>query len=174
MVLEDGGISATLGIKQRDPFRQPGCQYRDPNCMVSPEIDCSQQGRVYIVTSNDNGCQEPIGIVTGKKGNEPGGETRLNYIGMTGTSLHARGKSHALNIRYCNQSNALAKHTREIHKDVSPGFQMASIASCRRVLSRYKTEGVMIERQQDNTSLNSKLDGGRGGLVRISAGINRC
>ena len=58
LVLEDGGLPATLGLKIRDPFRQPGCTYKDPNCMVDPSLDCSQQDSVYIITCD--GCQNAV------------------------------------------------------------------------------------------------------------------
>ena len=98
----------------------------------------------------------------------------MNYIGMTGTSMHARSRSHCQSIRYNHSNNALAKHVTDKHNGESPGFTMKPVSSFRTVLRRYKGEGVIIEKQQPNTSLNGKIEGGRGGLVRLSCAINRC
>ena len=173
MVLEDGGVPATLGLKIRDPFRQEECRFKDTKCRVDPKTDCSQQGRVYIITCN--GCPEPVeGAVANGKVTEPGGEVRPNYVGMTGTSLHARSLAHTSSIKYKVNSNAMAKHMSEEHEGQDMGFTMKPMSSHRTVLGRYKTEGVVIEKQVRNTSLNSKIEGGRGGLVRLNCHINRC
>ena len=174
MVFEDGGIPATLGLRERDPFRQLGCQFKDPTCMVDPKTDCSQQGQVYVITCNV--CQTEVRDTTrsGQRSTDPGGEPNPNYVGMTGTSLHARAISHTMAIKCLDNKNAMAKHTIEIHQGVSPGFKMSSMYRCKTVLRRHKSEGVAIEKQQDNSSLNSKLDRGIGGLIRLTPAINRC
>ena len=173
MVLEDGGVPATLGLKKRDPFRVERCRFKDDNCRVDPSTDCSQQGRVYILTCN--ACPEAVagGVARGKP-TEPGGEARLNYVGMTGTSLHARSLAHTASVKYSTMTNAMAKHMADDHDGHDMGFTMKPMSSHRTVLSRYKTEGVVIEKQIKNTSLNSKIEGGRGGLVRLKCQIDRC
>ena len=50
LVLEDGGLPVTIGLKKRDPFWTPGCTFMDPTCMVDSKEDCSGQAKVYIVT----------------------------------------------------------------------------------------------------------------------------
>ena len=50
LVLEDGGLPVTIGLKKRDPFRSHGCTFGDPSCMVDPKEDCSSQAKVYIIT----------------------------------------------------------------------------------------------------------------------------
>ena len=45
----------------------------------------------------------------------------------------------------------MSKHVEEKHKGVSPGFSMLPIAGFRTVLRRYTGEGIIIEKQQDNT-----------------------
>ena len=93
LVVEDGGVPATLGIKSRDPFRSEGCTFRDPNCMVDIKNDCSKQDQIYIVTCN--GCKESVNQQevgwSNKRKTDPGGEGHPNYVGMTGTSLHTKG-----------------------------------------------------------------------------------
>ena len=171
MVLEDGGAPATMGLKVKDPFRVEECRFKDKDCNVTTTTDCSQQDKTYIITCK--GCPTPI-VVTGSKPNQPGGEGALNYIGTTGTSMHTRSKAHAQSIKYKHVSNAMAKHTMDKHQGVAQGFTMKPIATHRTVLARYKAEGVYIERQAPGTTLNSKAEGGRGGLVRLTLQINRC
>ena len=172
MVLEDRGTPATLGLKVRDPFRDEEYRFKDPSCQVSPSVDCSMQDQTYIITCN--GCQEAVGTSNGIKPNMPGGEGCPNYIGMTGTSLHARAKAHTQSVRSGTQSNAIAKHTKTCHNGVAQGFTMKPMAAHRTVLSRYKAEGIYIEKQIPLSSLNNKTEGGRGGLVHLNPNINRC
>ena len=98
MVLEDGGLPTTLGLKLRNPFRAQQCTFGDPNCMVSASTDCSLQDKVYVITCNE--CLDEVTTGTTNtqpiilKPTRPGGEARLNYVGTTGTSLHARSLLH--------------------------------------------------------------------------------
>ena len=82
LVLEDGGLPATLGLKVKDPFRKLGCTFWDPACMVDPNVDCSQQDPVYIITCG--GCNEKVteGPMTGQfqdlvRQEEKAGQTTL-------------------------------------------------------------------------------------------------
>ena len=161
-----------LGLRARDPFRIQQCRFNDLNCQVSTSVDCSMQDQTYIITCN--GCMDPIASSNGVKPNLPGGEGHPNYIRMTGTSLHARAKAYAQSVRSQTQSNAIAKHTKLCHNGVAQGFTMKPMAAHRTVLSRYKAEGIYIEKQIPLTSLNQKTEGGRGGLVRLNPNINRC
>ena len=166
MVLEDGGLQATLGLKVRDPSMLQQCIFGDPIAWLPPSLNCSLQGKVYIVTCDN--CLEEVAMEDNQSSTnptKPGGETRLNYVGMTGTSLHARSLSHLKDIRAKDQSNSLAKHIRLVHGDIPTTFTMRPMSSHRTVLSRYKTEAVYIEKQLVGSSLNNKTEGSRGGLV---------
>ena len=134
------------------------CTYNDPTCMVDPAVDCSGQGKVYIVVCG--GCNEKVVEGPDNKMNpkptEAGGEDRRNYIGMTGTSLHARAKSHLAAVKSKNMSNALALHCHKMHADEEQTFTMKTCTSHRTVLSRYKrgciyrkTKDWYIPKQQD-------------------------
>ena len=178
LVLEDGGLPITIGLKKRDPFRSHGCTFGDPDCMVDPSEDCSSQSKVYVITCG--GCNQKVeegpAPRTGPKPTEAGGEARPNYIGMTGTSLHARGKLHLTAVMLQNTSNALALHCKNAHNGDRQTFCMKSCTSHRTVLSRYKTEAVLIEHQVQGSSLNNRLEGGgggRGGIIRLNLRIDR-
>ena len=177
LVLEDGGLPVTLGLKKRDPFRVNGCTFKDKKCIVSPNTDCSRQGQVYIITCKScksNVYEGPKPMVH-PKWNEAGGEGRANYIGMTGTSLHARAASHLAAVTSKNKSNALYMHILDVHMDNANEveFEMKACTSHRRVISRYKTEAIYIEKQSIGTSMNARLKGGHGGLVRLDTRIDR-
>ena len=177
LVIEDGGLPVTIGLKKRDPFRTPGCTFGDPSCIVDPREDCSSQSKVYIVTCD--GCnmkvEEGPELRTGPKPTEAGGESKLNYVGMTGTSLHARGKSHMTAVQLKWMSNVLALHCSERHAGEVQQFTMKGCTTHRTVLSRYKTEAVYIEHQNIGTSLNSRVEGGggRGGVIRLSVRVDK-
>ena len=129
IIMEDGGIPATLGLKLRDPFRRSRCVFNDPECCVDPKVDCSKQDQCYILTCNS--CQHQVGEVNTNRRNRitsPGGEPRMNYVGMTGTSLHARAKSHMGSVRQGNLRNALAKHCSALHGGVPQKFTMLSMS----------------------------------------------
>ena len=68
----------------------------------------------------------------------------------------------------------MAKHMAEAHRGVDQGFMMKPMSSHRTVLRRYKSEGVLIEKQIEGSSINNKIEGGRGGLIRLDCKINRC
>ena len=147
--------------------------------MVDPKVDCSLQGRVYICTCS--GCSEEI--LTGdsnrvnhgtNKSNQPGGEHRPNYIGMTGCSMHSRGQAHLKDIASKKKSNALWNHIQTVHGGTIQRFTMRVVSSHMTTLSRYKMEAVTIEHQVKGSSMNQKTEGGRGGLVRIDLTVNRC
>ena len=38
LVLEDGGAPVTLGLKVKDPFSIPVCQFGDPDCWVAEGV----------------------------------------------------------------------------------------------------------------------------------------
>ena len=161
----------------RDPFRVQECTFKDPLCIVDPRSDCSQQGHVYICTCS--GCSEEILTSSGAnhgttRSNQPGGEHRPNYVGMTGTSMHARGLSHLKEISAKLKSNALYNHILTVHGGQIQTFTMRPMSSHRTTLGRYKMEAVTIEHQVRGTSMNQKTEGGRGGLVRIDLRIQNC
>ena len=70
-------------------------------------------------------------------------------------------------------SNAMCKHVHNAHNGTSPGFLMKLCMSHLTVMNRYKTEAILIENQMCRTSLNDRLEGGHGGLVRIDSRIER-
>ena len=46
---------------------------------------------------------------------------------------------------------------------------MEIVDRARKLLPLYTTEAMWIERQRDGTSMNERQEGGRGGIVRLTA-----
>ena len=88
LVTEDGGQPAIALLKKRDPFRPQGCRYGDEKCLVKGKQDCTDMGVVYEITCDT--CTEPVSQNLPKQSNDPGGQPRKNYVGMTATSVHNR------------------------------------------------------------------------------------
>jgi hypothetical protein len=49
-VIENGGIPITRGIRKADPFRQEGCMFQDPDCIVEGKTFCGTMGACYQIT----------------------------------------------------------------------------------------------------------------------------
>ena len=59
LVMEEGGIPVTLGLKVSNPIRTEGCQFGDRECLVK-KGDCSTMGCIYCITCNK--CKEELDI----------------------------------------------------------------------------------------------------------------
>jgi hypothetical protein len=46
-VVEMGGTPITAGLKQADPFKVPGCMFRDTECIVDPKTSCGTMSVCY-------------------------------------------------------------------------------------------------------------------------------
>ena len=116
--MEDGGLPVTLGLRVKDPFRHEGCTFNNPDCIVDAAMDCSKQDAVYSITCG--GCLDDVvqgpNPLNMPKPEDAGGQTRVPYIGMMGTSLHNRGKSYMMSVYIKDKSNALAHHVMEVHE----------------------------------------------------------
>ena len=126
LVVEEGGLPVTIGLRVKNPFRKDICVFKDPEYPVYTRVDCSRQDTVYSITCG--GCLESVfqgpSPLHMPKPTEAGGETRLHYIGMTGTSMHTRGKSHLTAMKRLDKSNALARHIIEKHSGKEQLFNM--------------------------------------------------
>ena len=91
LILEDGGAPVTLGLKVKDLFGVPICQFGDPECWVS-EGKCGKMFCLYCIICNT--CNEQINPNVRQQMHEPGGIKTSHYLGMTSTSLHNRQLVH--------------------------------------------------------------------------------
>ena len=169
LVLEDGGVPVTLGLKQKDPFSDNKCKFGDEECWVQ-DGKCNAMGCIYNVTCI--GCQEAIDPEIIQEFHKPGGTKTSHYIGMTSTSLHNRQKDHRLAHRRREEGNAMYKHDILKHNGQTQQYTARYITEERGILPLAMREGILIEKQLYGTSLNDRKEKGRGtGLVRIQAGV---
>ena len=95
LVIEDGGMPITQGLKIKDPLRPSGCIFNDSRCPVKEGIDCDRTGVIYKIE-----CRTCIDIA------EDPSKT-YNYIGLTRSSLHSRMLSHLDGQRRKKGNNSL-------------------------------------------------------------------
>ena len=92
----------------------------------------------------------------------------MNYVGMTATSVHARMVSHLKNQRSKLQSSPMWRHDRDRHGGEHQEYEARILTRERTLLSLAITEGLYIEAQRPETSLNEKNEMGRGGIIRLT------
>jgi hypothetical protein len=100
--------------------------------------------------------------------------SRSNYVGTTGNSAHCRMLQHIDDVRRVNMKNALTKHMVEEHPDkvAEPDFKMTILSTHINNLERYSSEGLYIEKQIGELSINKKAEWGKErGLVRLTASM---
>ena len=150
------GKTITSGLKIKDPFRKPGCPYKN-NCSVENNTDCLKMNITYQLD-----CQE-CNI-------NPAGGSRSVYIGCTGKSLHNRTMEHLLKIKGGKETNAMAKHMMTNHPGLQPGERKITakiLKTSSTTMERFVDEAIRLE---SGTNLaNSKSEWGCGGLVRLES-----
>ena len=159
LVTEDGGQPAIALLKRRDPFRTQGCIYGDEKCLVKGKQDCTDMGAVYEITCDT--CTEPVSQEHTKQSNDPGGQPRKNYIGMTATSVHNRMLGHLAGQKAKNSKCPLWRHDEEAHAGQPQQYTTRVIRKERTLLPLSLTEALYIEKQSPGTTLNSKDERGR-------------
>ena len=117
-------------------------------------------------------CQEEVDPEVRQNHQEPGGTKSSHYIGMTSTSLHNRYKSHRQGHNRGDPKNPMAKHDKDCHLGIMQPYTAVFLGEERGLLPLAMREALMIERQTHGTSINDKLERGRGtGIIRIQAGV---
>ena len=124
-------------------------------------------GVLYEATCNS--CLEPVDLETQQEHEtrEPGKQPRLNYIGMTMTSLHNRMEGHKKGQKYKQSNKPLWRHDKEKHNCQPQEYSFRILSREQKILPLNVLEGLYIEAQIQGTSLNERNERGRGGLVRI-------
>ena len=155
-------------MRKTDPFRTQQCRFRDPACIVEGTKDCASMACIYEVTCAS--CQVPIDQdLSHKETRDPGGQKKLNYIGMTMCSTHARMKDHLKAQRSKSKHNPMWRHDLECHEGEHQQYKARILTREKSVFPLSLTEGLYIESQYTGTSLNERNERGRGSLVRITA-----
>ena len=165
LVTEDGGTPILSGLRKAEPFHPQQCRYKDPNCIVESGKDCAKTGVIYEITCTV--CSDLIDQNTVTR--EPGGQPAPNYIGMSRTSAHWRMNYHLQGQKGRLESNPLFKHDTECHNGQPQLYKTRILKSEKNLLPLCIQEALFIEKQIEGTSLNSKNEYGRGGLVHLTA-----
>ena len=96
-------------------------------------------------------------------------EECVRYIGMTRTTVHCRMASHLKDRRAKKQSCPLYRHDTDYHNGELMSYTTSILSSEKKIVRLNCTEAITIEKQPQNLLLNERNEGGRGGIVRITA-----
>ena len=97
-------------------------------------------------------------------------EKTYTYVGETSRSAFERGEEHDKDLELCRVRSHMLRHVVEQHEGESIGeidFRMEIVSSHRSAFERQVREAVMIERLDENYSLNSKLEYSRTVIPKI-------
>ena len=166
-VTEDGGQPAVSFLRRSDPFKVEGCRFGDTKCFVEPGKDCTAMGAIYKITCKS--CREKVDPPISKEPRDPGGQKLDNYIGMTTTSVHWRMAGHLKGQKAKSSSNPLHRHDQEAHGGEPQEYLTRILGRERSLLPLNILESLYIEKQSPGSSINSRMEAGRGGLVRLVA-----
>ena len=122
---------------------------------------------IYEITCKT--CRNVVDPPITKEPRSPGGQKLDNYVGMTATSVHWRMASHLKGQREKSNSNPLYRHDRDHHHGELQEHLARILGRERSLLPLSILEGLYIEKQSPGTSINSRMESGRGGLVRLTA-----
>ena len=137
-------------------------------------MDCSQKGIVYAIICNE--CQEVVdnnneslinNNIRDKKDNN--NITTNYYLGMTYTSCHNRMLAHTAGHRRRDIGNPLHQHDVEKHDGCIQSYTTTVMSKNKDLLSLMMKEAIMIEKQNNEISMNGKNEMGRGNMVRLVA-----
>ena len=137
---------------------------------IVSEGKCGKMSCIYCIVCNT--CNEQIDPNVRQQLHEPGGIKTSHYLEMTSTSLHNRQLAHRRGHIRGSPSNPMIRHEVEHHQGVKQTYTSKFIGEERGLLPLSMREALMIEKQQSGTSMNDKLEMGRGtGIIRIQAGV---
>ena len=119
--------------------------------------NCDKAGVIYSIQCNT--CEVLV---------EDDRETS-HYIGMTRTTLHNRMLGHLKDQRYKKSKSPLHCHDTLCHGGIPQRYTMKSRGSDKKLLRLSVIEALNIEKHPDELLMNERNEGGRGGIVRITA-----
>ena len=85
------------------------------------------------------------------------------------TTVHSRMNGHLKDQRSKKSSNSLHRHDLEKHGGIPQKYVTTIIGREKKLVRLNCLEAILIEKQPPTLSMNAKQEGGRGGVVRISA-----
>ena len=120
MIVEDGGLPITRGLKAGDPGkRKINYVYVDKECIVSPNHKCDQMGIVYKIQCKQcNTVIEENDALTRTEAEQ----RKPTYVGLTRTTIHNRMASHLKSWRYKYKSSRMWRHDRDAHGGITQEY----------------------------------------------------
>ena len=170
VVMEEGGVPLTQGLKESNPFRTRGCQYGDSECLVDQRQDCGVMSAVYIIRCNT--CQSDLPPEIKDNPRLPGGAKSHHYLGKTATSLHIRMLKHRSGHKRQAAGNALHRHDTDVHQGEVQTYTARVIQREKGLLHLTMREAILIEAQEPTLSMNDRMEAGRGNIIRLTAARN--
>ena len=96
-------------------------------------------------------------------------EKSVRYVGMTRTTVHCSMASHLRDRAAKKQSCPLFSHDTDCHNGELIRYTTSILSTEKKIVQLNCTEAITIEKQPQNLLLNERNEGGRGGVVRITA-----
>ena len=124
-------------------------------------------GAVYIIRCNS--CKAELDQEVKENPTVPGGMYSQHYIRMTTTSIHNRLLSHVQGHRSRSSNSIMHRHDTVSHNGEIQSYSADCITTERKLLNLCMREALLIEGQDPRFSTNSKMEQGRGSLVRMAA-----
>ena len=88
---------------------------------------------------------------------------------MTRTSVHWRMIHHLKGQKAKYSSNPLYRHDEDIHNGDTQIYRTRILTGEKNLLPLCISEGIYIEKQNENHRMNECNENGRGGLIRLTA-----
>ena len=92
-----------------------------------------------------------------------------SYVGLTRTSVHSRMLAHKANHLSKHSSNPMHRHDLDKHNGNIQEYTCQIIGRERKLIRLYNREALEIENLNEKQRINERQEGGRGGMVRITA-----
>ena len=143
LVVEEGGLPVSIGLKLANPFKTDGCQFGDNNCLIQDDHDCGTMGAVYCIKCL--GCKAELDPEIKEDPNKIGGMKSGHYLGMTNVSVHNRTRTHRLGHERGDKKNTLYKHDNEKHNGIKQQYKVVIVQKERSLLHLVMREAIMID-----------------------------
>ena len=124
-------------------------------------------GAIYIIRCTT--CKMELDPGVKENPTIPGGVLSSHYIGMTATSIHSRLLSHVQGHRTKSNKSVMHRHDMTEHNGDVQCYTADCITTERKLLQLCMRETLLIEGQCPRLSINSKMEQGRGSLIRLAA-----
>ena len=92
-----------------------------------------------------------------------------NYVGMIRCSLHNRMMTHLKGQIAKSSKSPLYRHDVKCHEGVTQQYHCTVLATESKIVRLSCNEALRIERQNPQYTMNERNEGGRGGIVRLTA-----